>query len=245
MDSPSSGLQACWKGNYYGDSDYTKFPTLTGNPNTRPFDGLLGMNIWYASDENTFQQYAWYNGSDTWQFIKPWQDFNTHAGVGCYSWGEGTTTYAMMADKKNDVQIYWKDTNNSVATTDSHPMNSWELASKSTINGVYPSTSLGFTTYFYAQSADRSFKGYNVTFQAENTTYIADEAFVISDDGSPLLGLGGTHLSVTSYTEKQGDKVLWDSLYVFYQTEGSDITLFTRSIQPGKWNKEQLPIPDT
>jgi hypothetical protein len=89
FDSPSSGLQACWKGNYYGDSDYSKFPTASGEQNQQPFDERLGMNIWFASDDSTFQQYAWYNGQDKWQFIQPWRGFNGHAGVGCYSWGEG------------------------------------------------------------------------------------------------------------------------------------------------------------
>ncbi|OAK97926.1 hypothetical protein IQ06DRAFT_296188 [Phaeosphaeriaceae sp. SRC1lsM3a] len=245
MDSPSSGLQACWKGNYYGDSDYTKFPTISGNVNTQPFDERLGMNIWYAVDENTFQQYAWYNGQDVWVPIQTWRGFNTHAGVGCYSWGEGTTTYAMMANRNNDVEFYWKDTNTSTPSAENHPINSWQNATKGLIPGVYPSTSLGFTTYFYAQMADRSFKGYNITYQGENTTYSQDEAFVLSDGGGPARGLGGTHLSVTSYREQQGNRTIWDSLYVFYQTAGDDITAFTRPIQGGEWTKGQLTIPDT
>jgi hypothetical protein len=35
--------KACWKGNFYGDSDYTKFPTASGLNNTDPFDGQVGM----------------------------------------------------------------------------------------------------------------------------------------------------------------------------------------------------------
>lgn len=245
MDSPSVGLQACWKGNYYGDSDYTKFPTPSGQINQQPFDERQGMNIWFAVDNSTFQQYAWYNGQETWVPIQPWQGFNGHAGVGCYSWGEGTTTYAMMANKNNNVEFWWKDTNNTTASTESHPINSWKNSTSSAIRGVHPMTSLGFTTYFYAQMADRSIKGYNITYQAENTTYSQDSSFAITDPAGPALGLGGTHITVTAYTAKDGNTTLWDSLYVFYQTAGDDITAFTRPLKGGEWTRGSLTIPDT
>jgi hypothetical protein len=124
---------------------------------------MKGMNIWYAIDETTFQQYAWYNGQKDWEPIQKWSGFNAHAGVGCYSWGPDTTTYAMMANRANDVEFWWKDTNNKSTSTESHPINSWKNATNGAIRDVHPITSLGFTTYFYAQMADRSIKGYNVT----------------------------------------------------------------------------------
>jgi hypothetical protein len=245
MDSPSSGLQACWKGNYYGDSDFSKFPTASGQTNTQPFEQRLGMNIWYAVDESTFQQYAWYNGQNVWVPIQRWQGFNGHAGVGCYSWGEGTTTYAMLANKNNDVEFWWKDTNTTTSSQEKHPINSWQNSTSGAIRGVNPITSLGYTTYFYAQMADKSVKGYNVTYQAENTTFVPDNTFTITDPGGPALGLAGTHLTVTAYAEKSGNRTLWDSLYVFYQTAGDDITAFTRPIAGGEWSRGKLPIPDT
>jgi hypothetical protein len=245
MDSPSTGLQACWKGNYYGDSDFSKFPTASGETNTQPFEQRLGMNIWYAVDESTFQQYAWYNGQNVWVPIQRWQGFNAHAGVGCYSWGEGTTTYAMMANKQNDVEFWWKDTNTTTVSQENHPINSWQNSTNGAIRGVHPITSLGYTTYFYAQMADRSIKGYNVTYQAENTTFVQDQTFTITDPAGPAIGLGGTHLTVTAYAEKAGNVTKWDSLYVFYQTAGDDITAFTRPLAGGEWTKGTLTIPDT
>ena len=244
FDSPSTGLQACWKGNYYGDSDFTKFPTFSGLNNTEPFENTPGMNLWYASDESTFQQYAWYSGQeeDVWVPIQPWRGFNGHAGVGCYSWGGGTTQYAMMNNQQNDVEFWWKDTNKTLKSTDAHPINSWQNASMGAIKNVWPTTSLGFTTYFYAQMEDKSIKGYNVSYMAENTTFLEDP-FSVTDPGGAVKGLGGTHMSVTSYTQKDGDAVVWDSLYVFFQTKGDDITAFTRGIFGGEWTKGSLPIP--
>lgn len=245
FDSPSVGLQACWKGNYYGDSDYTKFPILTGSNNTKPFDNIKGMNIWFATSESTFQQYAWYSGheNDTWVSIKPWSGMNGHAGVGCYSWGDGTSSYAMLSNKDNVVEFWWKDTNSSVQSTEAHPINSWVNATEASIAGVHPSTSLGFTTYFYAQLADRTIKGFNVTYASENTTLAETEAFSIADPAGPVKALGGTHLTVTSYQEQKGADT-WDSLYVFFQREGDDIAAFTRPALGGQWTGAALNIPD-
>lgn len=245
MDSPSSGLQACWKGDFYGDSDYTKFPTMSGLQNQIPYDQRKGMNIWYAVDDSTFEQYTWYNGADSWAFVQKWPGFNGHAGVGCYSWGPGTTTYAMMANKKNDVEFWWKDTNTTLKSEENHPINSWQNSTKSAIRGVNPITSLGFTTYFYAQMADRSIKGHNVTYAAENTTFLADETFTVTDPAGSAKGLAGTHITVTAYAERAGNQTLWDSLYVFYQTVGDDITAFTRPLNGGEWTRGTLTIPDT
>lgn len=247
-DSPSSGLQACWKGNYYGDSDFTNFPTNNGKPNEIPFDNRLGMNIWYALDNSTFQQYAWYAGNADWQQIKKWQGFNTQAGVACYSWGTGTTQYAMMTNKAQAVEMYWKDSNTNTSTqihNDNHPINSWENASAAAIPDVWPASSLGYTTYFYAQAADRSIRGYDIDFKAENTTYPQHENFTVQTPAAPLYALGGTHMSVTSVSEKndQGD-VLYDSLYVFFQTVGNDITAATRRVYGGEWTIAALNVSD-
>lgn len=246
FDSPSSGLQACWKGSYYGDVDFTKFPTWSGEQNTETFDtnSLVGMNIWFATDDSTFEQYAWYNGASQWVPIKSWRGFNGHAGVGCFSWGPGTTTYAMLPNRANAVEFWWKDTNTSVVSMDTHPINSWQNSSAGALNGVYPTTSLGYTTYMYAQMDDRTIKGYNISFEAENTTYIPDDTFSITDPAGPVKALGGTHMSVTAFTETGENRTtLWDSLYVFFQMEGDDISAFTRPLAGGEWTRGTLSIP--
>ncbi|KAF3007434.1 hypothetical protein E8E13_003539 [Curvularia kusanoi] len=247
-DSPSTGLQACWKGNYYGDTDYKKFPTVSGDVNDIPFDNRLGMNIWYASDNSTFQQYAWIAGSPDWKFIQKWQGFNTQAGVGCYSWGTGTTQYAMMVSKGEDVEFYWKDTDTNTSTIvqdENHPYNVFVNASKAAIPDVWPSSSLGYTTFFYTQLADRSIRGYDINYAAENTSYPMHENFTVATPAEPLYALGGTHLTVTSMSEKNDKgETLYDSLYVFFQQNGYDITVATRRLFGGEWTIAPLKIPD-
>lgn len=131
-DADQVGLQACWYGSDYGDSDYlhTPLPSTNGISNTSAagnaaFADDVGMHIWYASDDTTFRQLGWRDGDTNWTFQQSWLDMNGHAGVGCYSWGPGTTTYVMFVNTNNIVEFWWKDTNTTLASTDTHPIDVW------------------------------------------------------------------------------------------------------------------------
>ncbi|KAF1950437.1 hypothetical protein CC80DRAFT_426916 [Byssothecium circinans] len=232
-NKPNVGLQACWYGNYYGDNEISKTGTVPYN--------TPGMHLWYPTDDSTFEQYGWYLGKDQWQEQKKWTGMNAHAGVGCYSWGPTNTTYAMMVNKHNTVEVWWKDTDKNAKITDEHPVNSWANASRAGIPNVYPSTSLGYTSYFYTQMQDGSVMGRNMTWAAENTTVDARQTFTVGDAKGTVLGLKGTHLSVTSVENKSGGT----NLYVFYQTKGDDLTVFTRDITGGQWTSSELLIPSS
>jgi hypothetical protein len=243
MDSGTVGMQACWKGDYYGGKD------PAANNEIREED-VRGINLWYASDPTTFEQYSWDNGNDKWTRENPWKGKNGHAGVGCYSWGTGTLSYTIMVNDQNNAEIWWIDTNSTATSTKEHPINAWTNSTNGGIPNVYPTTSFGFTTYLYMQMADKSVNAYNITWAAEDTKAEGDP-ITIRDLGGPIKGLGGTHMTLTAYNETVKDengtatKSLWDSLYVFYQTEGDDITAFTRPILGGEWSDGKLQIPDS
>lgn len=120
------------------------FPTHDGDNNTIPFGaGTHGMHLWYPTNEHTFKQYGWYEGQEQWaDQQQEWNNINAHAGVGCYSWGPGTTTYSMMVNAENTAEIWWKDTNTNITSTSQHPINTWKNATGYGIPNVYPSTSL-------------------------------------------------------------------------------------------------------
>lgn len=239
-DAPNVGLQACWYGNYYGDSEASKFPTRDGNNNTIPFDASTpGMHLWYPTDRLTFKQYGWYEGQEQWLEEDTW-GMSAHAGVGCYSWLPGTTTYAMMVDSSNTVEIWWKDTNGTRKGTKEHPVNDWTNASLYAIPDVYPSTSLGFTEYLYTQMLDGTIVGHDVKWDAENTTGVDANLFTVGSARGAIPGLKGTHMSVTAVEDQSGGT----SLYVFYQTRGDDLSVFTRDLEGGQWTQGELPIPD-
>lgn len=245
-DSPKVGLQACWKGNFYGDSDYGKIMPGASTNATKE-QSKSAINLWYASSENTFEQYSWINGQEKWTKLSPWQGKNGHAGVGCYSWDEwSTSTYTMMVNQHNDLEIWWRDTNTTGKSSDEHPLNSWTNSTSAAINGVSPMASMGYTTYFYTQMADLTINGYEIKYQSEKT-YIQDNVtFTLTDPAGPVKGLAGTHLTCTAYSEfkdKEKKEVDWDSLYVFYQTAGDDITAFQRKISGGQWTNAKLQIP--
>lgn len=228
-------MQACWYGSDYGDSDYTHTPLPTSGGAAYTND--VGMHMWYAVDDTTFQQWGWRDGDDTWTHQQDWSDFNGHAGVGCYSWGPGTVTYVMFVDLANSVEFWWKDTNTSVTGNGTHPINKWTNTSIA-INNVNPATSLGYTNYFYAQMADTDMiMGYNISWGAENTTFVTGDSFTV--EGEP--GLSGTHLSVSAIPNFSGG----NDLVVFYQTNGSDISEYTRDLVAGQWTSSSIPIPQS
>lgn len=235
-DSPSIGLQACWYGNYYGDDSIAQSGPIS--------ESTPGINLWYPFDDSKFELYGWYNGATEWKLSEhqaPWQSKNTHAGVGCYSWGKTyQTTYAMMVNKYNTVEVWWRDTNKTSNATDTHPVNSWMNASGAAIPGVYPSTSLGYTDFLITQMADGSVMGHNITWAAENSSISGAQNFTIRDQQSIRKGLNGTHLTNTAVpTPSEGR-----DLNIFYQTNGSDIVVFSRDIYKGVFVPTPLVIPD-
>jgi hypothetical protein len=234
MDDPAVGLQACWYGSFYGSADYTHSPVPGTGSNTTSQDAVIGMHLWYGRDPVTLEEVTWTYNTTEW-YRQDNFTANGHAGIGCYSWGPGSVSYAMMVNLDNAVQVMWKDLNTSVATTSQHPVNQW-VNTTFTINNVMPNTSLGYTNYFYTQLQDGSISGYNISWDAENTGILTSQTFEI-----PQKPLPGTHFSVTAIPNASGGS----SLIVFDQKNGSDITENTRDLSNGQWAYNNLPVPNS
>lgn len=236
MDYDLVGMQACWFGDFYGDANYEHSPVPGQIDGDNPEDNaVVGMHIWYATSPTSFEQYAWRHGDLDWQRQQTFSGFNGHAGVGCYSWGPGTVSYVFMVNLQSAVEIWWKDTNSSLTGNTSHPINVYTNTSV-TIPNVNFNTSLGYTNILYAQNPQNpnspltntnsgpapawSISGYNISWAAENTSVVMEDTFTITGG----IGLPSTHLSVTTLPDRSGG----DSLLAFFQTEGDDITAFTR-----------------
>ena len=125
-DADQVGMQACWYGSDYGDSDYSHTPLPGQTPGQQALTNEYGMHIWYASNDTTFQQLGWRYGDASWTWQQSWANKNGHAGVGCYSWeSDSTTTYFMIVNEEDTVEFWWKDTNTTLANTTTHPINEW------------------------------------------------------------------------------------------------------------------------
>ena len=82
---------------------------------------------------------------------------------------------------------------------------------------------------------DNMVQGYNISWGSENTTFIGDPFQVQGDEG-----LSGTHMSVTSLPNTGGG----NNILVFYQTNGSDVSEYTRDWIAGQWTSVNIPISD-
>ena len=80
-----------------------------------------------------------------------------------------------------------------------------------------------------------------MSWHAEETRIIEEDTLTvevnIADDGRPV---AGSHFSVTAVNDQSGG----ESLVVFYQTVGNDITEFTRDLYQGLWSYIPVPVND-
>ena len=67
----------------------------------------VGIKLWYASNETTFVELEWTEGSPSWGYQQNWLALNAHASPGCYSWAPGTVNYVTFLDLDNRVNFYW------------------------------------------------------------------------------------------------------------------------------------------
>ena len=170
---------------------------------------------------------------------------------------KGASSYVFFVNLQSEVKILWKDLNTTTKGNVTHPIDFWtpskhqsltaSLGNKLTDNHgvanvtipVFANTSIGYTNYLYAQSSDLSISGYNVSWDAENTTIPSQGSSGIFRINGPK-GLPNTHLSVTALPDSSGG----NSLLAFYQTQGTDITEFVRDLDAGQWTSSDVPIPD-
>jgi hypothetical protein len=204
MQGQDVGMQVCW---YQA--------AATGQPSR------TGMHLWYASDAQTLQEYLWEDsGSNprSWTYQNSFIA-NGHAGIGCYSWDTAPPiNYAMMVNLNNDVNVLWKNMNNSASD--------WKNTSL-TIPGVSPRTSLGYTKYFFAQTADGSLVGHNITWASESTSLV--NTITIQQKA-----LQGTHFTVTTKDTR---------VSVIAQQNGSDIVQNIKDA-PTQWSYVSIAVPD-
>jgi hypothetical protein len=228
-----TGLQACYWGDFFGDTDY-----IDGNFSTNKTIIPTGIHIWYADTNTSFQRYSYIVGQDQWQYDTRFPNQNGQAGVGCQTWESGTVYYISMVDLDDNINIWWKDSNSSNPSTPNHPINQW-TKSNIVIPNVHPSTSTGYTNYLIYQGSDSFIRGAKITWAAENTTIAPSP----NGDGGldvwtiPTPGVPGTHLVVTALADTSGGA----HLSVFFQVNGTDITQYARDDTSGTWTSSETP----
>ena len=109
------------------------------------------------------------------------------------------------------------------------------------IPGVHPSSSLGYTNYLSLQYGDETIRGYNISWDAENTTIAS------AKDGGPgydewtipdVTGIPGTHMTLTALSDLSGGA----HLAIFFQANGSDIVQYDRDDSAGAFTSSEVPV---
>lgn len=259
LDADLVGLQVCFFDDIYPNSAYYN------NNSDAIVRADYGMNLWVAVDNVTFQQYLYVDSEGQWTERMSWNNYNGHSGLGCYTWAKGNTSYVMLENLDNSIEVWWMDTTPDIPSLPNHPINVWQngmplhrednrtllisgfTATNAMISNIYTSSSIGYTNYLFAQSEDYVFRGYNISFQAENSTLAS--SLQTSSGAADLpnqqpLGVPGSHMLNTAVPNSYGG----NSVLLWYQAEGDDITMASGDLIPGPsistWNFTRLPIPD-
>lgn len=157
-----------------------------------------------------------------------------------------------MVNTNNTLNIWWKDIDTNKTSTSSHPINQYSLAEKININGVHPSTSLGYTDFMIYQTVDHSIHGANITWAAEDTDFApareatssAVESASNDIDAWALqpqdVAIGGTHMAITGSTPVSGGR----QELLFYQQTGNDLRLGKRDAGGGDFSFIEVPLTD-
>ena len=78
-------------------------------------------------------------------------------------------------------------------------------------------------------------RGYDIEFNAENTTVKDDSDFVVQGNS----GQPGTGLGITVQPNSSGG----DDVFVIYQTNGGNISEYKRPLEGGDWSSADISIP--
>lgn len=107
------------------------------------------------------------------------------------------------------------------------------------IPNVSSSGTLGYENVLYAQDAnDQIIKGYDITFNAENSKVESDSAF----DKDAEAGIPNAGLDVAV----QSSSTDGDDLLVFYQTSENQLVEYRRKLSDtgsGGWSSSEIQIP--
>ena len=96
--------------------------------------------------------------------------------------------------------------------------------------------SLGYADYLYAQDMnDRTIKGFDIEFAAENTTWKRSLDFQVQGK----TGIPGTGLGVSAQPKSAGGQ----DMLIFYQTWLSDIAEYKRGLNGSEWTSVNIQIP--
>ena len=101
---------------------------------------------------------------------------------------------------------------------------------------VDPSTGLSFRANLYGKSLQSGLvQGWNITFDAENSTTSSTTFSSVSGD----ISVPGSHLCAWTIPPTGPP----DEVLMFYQIDGDDITVYSGNPTNGEWTPTTIPIP--
>lgn len=84
--------------------------------------------------------------------------------------------------------------------------------------------------------ADATTHGYEVKFEAEHSRAVHD--FAVEGASGPVKFLEGSRMAASAVETASGSV----ALLLYAQTDGNDISMYTRDRDDGLWTSDRLPV---
>ncbi|KAI9876995.1 MAG: hypothetical protein M1830_005080 [Pleopsidium flavum] len=255
-DSNRVGLTACHNSQWYG----------------APYNSSGGgLRLYYGANNHTVQELLWADGNGAWDYGTNFPDSNGDGGVECTVAHSNppSITNLWLINSNNELEQLWFDFNAS-AQTSNHTTGTWVkgrqailhchlptiLSTSSstpylsirnshavrltglTYSTLYPNT--GITAITTSESKLIHFQLSNNTVREVIATGTGETSrwapYYLDINEEPALP--GSRLGSVILNTAQGGQ----EIHVFYQTNGSDISEFVRTLDGGSWAVRAVPI---
>jgi len=184
-------------------------------------DESAPIRLFYASNSTAVEEYLWRAEEDEWVWQQTWEGYSGAAGVGCFG-GTGAYRYLGLVNSENNLEI-WYQASEDVGTN-------WQKAQHE-IRNVHLASSVSLNLN-YSFFQDATTNRIRVAAMDWDDFYTSNDSSGLSPPAS-LAGLAGTRMSAMQ---------VGDYTWVFYQTEGQDITWLERAPEAERWQFKK-PVP--
>ncbi|KAI9752050.1 MAG: hypothetical protein M4579_005778 [Chaenotheca gracillima] len=221
-ESSHVGLTACRNYQWYG----------------APYNSSgFGIRLYYGGDDHAVRELQWSYGHQAWGAGAVFDDANGDGGMECTidDTNENSVTNLWLLNKAGELEHRWYDFNET-AKTPTHPSNTWvkgnSIAGPTKDSAIAAIRVLPGTQKLVHAQLDG---GIVREYVAEGAAELSNFTTYQSISGSPAI-VGGRLGSVVLTTNHGGQEI-----HVFYQTNGTDVTDFIRTLDGDTWSPNSVP----
>ncbi|MCJ1303324.1 hypothetical protein MMC08_006132 [Hypocenomyce scalaris] len=216
-DSHHAAFTSCWDKHWYGSNP--------GNSS--------GMRFYAGGDDGLIHEFTWDSASNVRGIGYTFPNSNGNAGAKCWPGSSDPVSYLYMQNAKYELELWWKDYNTTQTNSSTHPLGVWNQGPVAAGINIQPNSSLAMSFYAYFQDSNNQIIGILPNTSSENSSWGA--SFIVGDETT----LPGTSIECQTFSPSTDSPSV---IYVFFQTNGTDLMEYVRPQFWGAWSTNSVPV---